>query len=406
MGLLPEDEMNYAEMVFPRLPVGWECEASGEFFVEIFNATQDVPDHGWKLRVNTACLTSFPAVLRAVSIICFSDGINFFKCAKSPGALRQLHAKNIGIEIAGKALTLYLGTDERLLKYLITKLTPALEVLSLTESNAPWSDRRIGKSLSYRYGSYLPQSTLRIADIDFTDRRDIFMLPPGILDPFENTSTPPREPEEVESVLFHDYEISGVISRNWGGSVYSGRSLHTTEEVVIKEARPDAFIACEVLSTALLENEYHVLKFIEKFQIAPVPIDDLLEIDRHLFLVLKKIDGVNLFQWRLYHGSDPERCKAVAKKLTEQTSLIHATGTTHGDISMANIIISPDDSVRLIDFEMARLNSTKEDFAVDIKQLAKILWTLLLLNSKDNRNAIWLAEQGGPIQHILDRLNQ
>ena len=401
--------MNYAETMFP-LPNGWECSDSGDLFCEIFPTAKDIPAHGWKLRINVPCLESFPDVLRAISSICFSEKIPTpMKFASSATSVKRLTAKNIGIDIAGKLITLYPGPDASVLIDLVKKLTQPLSALSLPPSAVPWSDKPIGAHLSYRYGSYQPQSTIRIAGVDFKDRRDIFQLPPGILDPFDNSnSTPPSgpEPEEVpEAVRLHDdYEIESVLTRNWGGSVYAGRSLCTNEKLIFKEARPDAIIACsEVLSTDLLTHEHSVLKAIENFQIAPVPVD-FFEIDRHLFLVLPKL-GVNLLKWRLYHGSNPDRCKAVARAIASQLSFLHnKTATSHGDISSANTIISDDGSVRLIDFEMARQNATKEDLAEDTKQFVTVLRTLLLLN-KYNSDTIRLAEQGAPIQHILERLN-
>ena len=398
--------MNYAETMFP-LPDGWDCADSGEFFCEIFPTARDIPAHGWKLRINAPCLKSFPSVLRVASKLFFTHRIAF-KCARSPDALRQLHAKNIGIGIAGKAITGYIP-DASVLIDLVDKLTQSLSALSLPPASAPWSDKRIidkriGEScLSYRYGSYLPKSTIRTASGEFVDRRDIFQLPPGISDPFDdnNNSGPAEVPEAVR--LNDDFLIESVLTRNWGGSVYSGRSLRTNEAHIIKEARSDALIACEVLSTDLLTHEHSVLKAIENFQIAPVPVD-FFEIDRHLFLVLPKL-GVNLLKWRRYHGSEPERCKAIARKIASQLSFLHnKTATSHGDISSANTIISDDGSVRLIDFEMARQNATKADLAEDTKQFVTVLRTLLLLN-KYNCETLWLAEQGAPIEHILDRLN-
>ena len=401
VGLLPEDEMNYAEMMFARLPVGWECEASGRFFFEIFNATEPVPEHGWKVRINTHSLKSFPSVLGVVSKICFPEGIPM-KVAKSPAALRQLHAKNISIEIAGKAITLYPGSAENVLIDLIDKLEQPLKSLSLAPANAPWSDRRIGANISYRYGSYRPQSTLRIAGDVFRDRRDAYILPSIITDPFPAGVSSGAEVPEV--VRFNDYEISSVLHRNFGGSVYGGISLRTNEAIILKEARPEIRVACEVAATSLLENEHRVLKTLSKSDIAPVPIDDLLDLNGHLFLILPRISGQNLFHWLRSHGADEQRCARVARQLVAKLTRLHERGTSHGDISRSNILIGRDDSVSLIDFENARLDADADDFAEDAMLLSKILGTLLGLNSK-YRAAISLAEEGGRMSAISDRLN-
>ncbi len=401
---MPEDAMNYAEMMFDRIPVGWECQAEGRFF-EIFNATEPVPEHGWKVRINTHSLESFPSVLRVVSEVCFPEDIPM-KVAKAPAALRQLHAKNISIEIAGKAITLYPGSAENVLIDLIDKLEEPLKALSLAPANAPWSDRRIGANISYRYGSYRPKSTLRIAGGVFRDRRDAYILPPFIKDPFPAGVSSGAEVPEV--VRFHDYEISSVLHRNFGGSVYGGIHLSTDEEIVAKEARPEIRVACEVDATSLLENEHRVLKTLSKSDIAPAPIeDDLLDLNGHLFMIIPRISGQNLFHWLRSHGADERRCARVARQLVAKLTRLHETGTSHGDISRSNILIGRigrDDSVSLIDFEQARLDAGADDFAEDAMLLSKILGTLLGPNNK-YRAAISLAEEGGRMSAISDRLN-
>jgi len=404
---MPEDEMNYADEMFARLPVGWECEPSGRFFVEILNPRVDIPEHGWKIRINSHSLNSFPTVLRVVSEICFEEDIAI-KFAKSPDALRQLHSKNIGIEIAGKALTLYAGADESVLIDLIdAKLTPPLKALSLAPANAPWSDRRISANISYRYGTYRPPPPIGgIAEPLFRDRRDTYILPHFIEDPYPFKYGVSSGTQVPETVRFYDYEISHVLYRNFGGSLYSGRSLRHNAEIVIKEAREDVMIACEVDARSLLENEYRVLKTLSSMSdIAPVPIDELFELYGHLFLSLPRISGKRLSDWqRSDAAADPSRCASIARQLAAKLTRLHETGTTHGDISLSNVIIGPDDSVSLIDFENARLDADAEDFAEDAILLSQVLSTLLGPNST-YAAAISLAAEGGRMSDILDRLN-
>lgn len=396
----------YIETVASLLPAGWRCEPSGSFFIEIFpaNAKEEFPEQGWKVRVNNACTLTFVPMLRTILEICFVTGISV-KTATGENQLRRIYSKELPVSVAGKALTLYLPSECRsAFVSLIEKLRKSLAPLALAPCNAPLSDRKIDDNLSYRYGAFSEKSHIRTPYGNFKDRRDIYLLPTGIVDPFpeeEDESTFPF----TDVVNLNGYEISSVIHRNWGGSVYSGK----TE--IVKEARPNAKIGCIIDATTLLKNEHCLLESIhrEHKNIVPRPID-LFEVDEHLFLVTERISGRTLYEWSWINSPSPSDCVAIARQIAAILNVLHQEmKTAHLDLSLSNIIISEDGTLFLIDFENARQEADSEAFAEDSKQFAELLISLWKVKKPSimphrYKDAIQLAEQGQPMIAILDCL--
>lgn len=399
---------DYTDIVASRLPDGWQCQNSGELFVEAFPAAKNIPDQGWKIRVNNSCLQTFASLLSTVATLCVSEGIAM-KFARSPEALQHLFSKGVPTEIAGKALTLYPPFDTDLVDC-IEKLEQLIAPLDLIPCNAPWSDRRLTDNISYRYGSWTPQAVVRTSHGTFRDRRDRYLLPPGIVDPFGVDDNSPAD-DNSESVTLNDYTVTNVIQRNWGGSVYGARKNQTA--VILKEARPDTRIGCSIDADAkqLLQNEYRVLNALRREQnapIAPRPID-IFEFEDHLFLVTERIDGHTLYDL-LQQPVSSSQCHAIARHIANTLYLLHNDGkTAHLDVSVANIMVSsPDTTVTLIDFELARQNADDEDFAEDARGFAEVLHAIGEKTDRPNRykDAILLAEQGGTMTDILGKIGK
>ena len=398
----------YKDTVTSCIPDGWQCQNSGDLFVEVFPATTKIPDQGWKIRVNNSCLQTFASLLSTVATLCFSERIAM-KFARSPDALQRLFSKAVPIAIAGKALTLYppFYTDEFV--DFIEKLDQLIAPLNLRPCNAPWSDRRLTDNISYRYGSWTPQAVVRTSHGTFRDRRDRYLLPPGIVDPFGVDDNSPAD-DNSESVTLNDYTVTHVIQRNWGGSVYAAMKDQTA--VILKEARPDARIGCAIDAKMLLQNEYQILNALRKkqyAQIAPRPID-VFECEDHLFLVTERIDGHNLYDL-LQQPVSSSQCHAIARHIAKTLAVLHDDGkTAHLDVSLANIMVSSPDTVTLIDFELARPNADDEDCAEDARGFAEVLHAIGEKTKTDRPNrykdAILLAEQGGTMTDILGKIGK
>ena len=400
--------MDTLELITPHLPSGWTCERSGEIFVEVYPKIATPYEQGWKVRCNIACIEKFEPLILGVADICFRAGIPF-KVVNGLKALRELYAKSTHFTIAGKAMTLYPGPKNRDLVSLVEKTHDFLQTLKLQPCAAPWSDRRYNSSnVSYRFGSYVPSKDLLGTDgTRVPDRRDGFVLPPGIEDPFETTPTEHHE-FEPEPVRLRGLVIKECLTRTWSGSVYCGKA--GTQDIILKEARCDAFIGGEVLATDLLKNEFQVLTALAEanidanIDIAPHPMD-LFQISEHYFLVMPRMPGLPLSEWKSHNNPSPESIVDTAANIAQTLLELHKTRISHMDISAGNIIVDRE-KIKLIDFENAQLNATDAALAEDAKQFAELMQWLAIPHTLPSgyTEALRIAEQGGAMSDIFTYL--
>ena len=55
---------------------------------------------------------------------------------------------------------------------------------------------------------------------------------------------------------------------------------------------------------------------------------------------------------------------------------IHARGVYHGDVRCENILVRPDQSVVVIDFEMSTMDADEEDLKAEMKEVKILLASL------------------------------
>lgn len=400
--------MHTLELLTAKLPDGWTCEPSGDLFVEVSPHTPLLPEQGWKIRCNTTCIEKLDTlILRVADEICFRERIPM-KVVNGRQSMCDLHAKFTDFTIAGKSLTLYPGNNTKDFVFILEKTESLMKNLSVEACAQPWSDKIFASSnLSYRFGSYVPgQFFLRVGTMRVPDRRDAFVLPPGINDPFTDDTTSPTDYSEPGSVRIQGCEITECLYRNWGGSVYLGNS--GSQEVILKQARPKARIACEILSTDLLQHEFQVMTKLDGIvDIVPRPID-LFQTSGHFFLLMSRLAGLTLSEWKTHNKPSPKRIVDIAGTIAQKILELHTTGNAHLDISASNIIVGEEDvTVSLIDFENAILNASDAALAEDSKQFAALLhWLAVDGVTSGYMEAIHLGKQGASMTHIFDSLKK
>jgi hypothetical protein len=82
------------------------------------------------------------------------------------------------------------------------------------------------------------------------------------------------------------------------------------------------------------------------------------ELDGYFFVAMQYVEGRNLAEvLRAEHALEPVRAAAIALELCEQLDKFHSWESTvvHGDIKPANIHIGQSDTVRLLDFGIAKM---------------------------------------------------
>ena len=146
------------------------------------------------------------------------------------------------------------------------------------------------------------------------------------------------------------YEMEGVLGRGGMAVVYAAR-----------DRRLDRRVAVKVVPLAAAESEARH-RFVREARSSAglahpnaVAVFDAGEADDHLYLVMEFVDGRTLADL-LAEGRPFEAAEATAVAMSVLAALghAHAAGIVHRDVKPSNIMISNDDTVKLLDFGIAR----------------------------------------------------
>ncbi|QOC21624.1 tetratricopeptide repeat protein [Wenzhouxiangella sp. AB-CW3] len=104
----------------------------------------------------------------------------------------------------------------------------------------------------------------------------------------------------------------------------------------------------------LLEAERQVMARINHPAIARL-LDGGVMNDGRPYLVMEWVDGPTLSEWMEQHGPGPEQLLAVFQDICMAVSAAHRQLVVHGDIKPGNLIVTPEQQVRLLDFGVSKL---------------------------------------------------
>ncbi|MDG4766102.1 class III lanthionine synthetase LanKC [Solwaraspora sp. WMMD406] len=354
-----------------ELPEQWRREPKDDWL--IFGPTGDkLPDQGWKIHIS-ATLDNAEDVLRTVREYCLDRGLPF-KCLRGPRMLLMRNAKYAPRGSSGKFVTIYPHDDaefELACKELADALDgePGPHILS---------DLRYGAGpVHVRYGGFAARYCLSddgqvvaaIAAPDGTlvpDRRDpVFRLPDWVTLP--DFLTPHLAARNATSTTDLPYRVDRVIHFSNGGGIYAARDTRTDRQVVLKEARPHAGLdGTGADAVARLRHEAQTLRQLAGIPHVPEVLDEFA-LGEHRFVALEFIDGqpLNRILVRRYPLIDAD---APAERFATYTAWalrvydqvrraiddIHARGVVYGDLHLFNVMVRDDDTVALVDFEVAQ----------------------------------------------------
>jgi Tol biopolymer transport system component len=146
------------------------------------------------------------------------------------------------------------------------------------------------------------------------------------------------------------YEIIREIGRGGMGVVYLGRDTKLDRDVAIK-CLPDE-LAEDADRLARFEREAKTLAALNHPNIAS--IHGLEELDGRQYLILEHVPGETLDE-RLRRGPMPtEEAVAVAIQVAAGTEAAHEKGIIHRDLKPANIKFVDRESVKVLDFGLAK----------------------------------------------------
>ena len=146
------------------------------------------------------------------------------------------------------------------------------------------------------------------------------------------------------------YEVVGAIGAGGMGEVYRARDTRLNRDVALK-VLPDAF-ARDADRLARFTREAQTLASLNHSNIAHV--HGLEESGGVRALVMELVEGDDLSQ-RIARGAIPvDEALPIAKQIAEALEAAHQQGIVHRDLKPANIKVRLDDTVKVLDFGLAK----------------------------------------------------
>lgn len=345
---------------------GWRHSEDGHWS-HWHPAEARLPDQGFKVHVG-AVPEDAVETLAAVSRYCRHRGLAFKHLAHRD-VLQQVDGKDGDRSASGKFITVY-PADEAELHDTLVDLDglvggrPAPYVLSDLRWNCG--------PLSVRYGAFVREFTevagrrvpaVRAPDGQLVEdiRTTSFVVPDWVsLPPFLRAQQDALDPDPPAGLP----RIVSALHHSNAGGVYA--AIDGDAHVVLKEARPHAGRTPDGRdAVARLRDEARALWRIAGPSV--VRIRGTLETHGHHFLVMDRVDGIPLHQAVVSRhplvrasSTDAQRrayrewATRIVRQIEAALDAVHAAGYSHGDLHPGNVLVTPDDRVVLLDFEMAR----------------------------------------------------
>jgi len=147
-----------------------------------------------------------------------------------------------------------------------------------------------------------------------------------------------------------DYQIIGILGAGGMGKVYKVRNLISDRVEAMKVLLPDLAGESELADRFI--REIKLLASLDHPNIAA--LHTALRLNNQLLMVMEFVEGVTLDS-RLQQGPlpVPEAVRSVSQVLSA-LSYAHQRGVIHRDLKPANMMLTPDGTVKLMDFGIAK----------------------------------------------------
>lgn len=344
---------------------GWTVRVD-EAWAHATCAASTLPVQGWKLHVS-ATLACVDEMLRVCAPILLGAGC-CFKVARDDTAVRFLTSPLCPRGNAGKVLTVYPVTATKAVRiaHLLDAATAGLVGPRIANDHV----LREGSIVHYRYGVFTGTSvmshdgTVSSALVSpngelVADARDAAFAPPAwARNPF-STGAPAAPGAAV--LLDERFLVRQAIRHSNRGGVFRATDQRNGAAVVVKQAR--AHVGGDRDGGDVrdrLRHEYTMLLRLAPTQLAPQP-EALFEQGSDLFLVEQDLASPTLRTWVGTLRTSDE-VFAMVKHLLEALMVVHAYGIVVRDLSPNNLLVLPDRSVRLIDLELAAVDTMTRDW--------------------------------------------
>lgn len=148
---------------------------------------------------------------------------------------------------------------------------------------------------------------------------------------------------------FGKYTLSRLIGRGGMGEVYEAFDTEKKRTVALK-ILADEYTHDESFRTRF-QRESHAAAVLQEPHV--IPIHDWGEIDGHLYIDMRLVQGQTLAELLAAGPLPPTRAANIVAQIGDALDAAHAHGLVHRDIKPQNIIVTPTDFAYLVDFGIA-----------------------------------------------------
>ena len=163
-------------------------------------------------------------------------------------------------------------------------------------------------------------------------------------------------PLHIGEVIDSRFRIEAHLGHGGMGAVYRATDLQSGRAVAVKVLHPD-LLEYEWLRRRF-EREAKALLELSHPRIVPIVGHGM---DGELpYLVMDLLEGRPLAELLQSEGAlPPHRALAIVDGVLEGVGWAHAQGAAHRDLNTGNVIVSPDDSPRLLDFGLVKFMDSR-----------------------------------------------
>jgi len=331
---------------------------------------KSLPLNGFKLHISATILQA-SAVLEICAELLIKQNI-YFKAANSLSELKKLNiGLYYGIKQIGKFITVYPANDAKAIAIadVLDRATRKFDCVKI-----PYDKQlRKNSNVFYRYGSF-KKNQMETTDLPITlyyngvknnfakQKHQLQAVPNHIADPFKHRI---EGQLKLAEPLMHYIFLKGLSQRGKGGTYLAMDTRETfIKNVIIKEGRKNGELDYDLRDGYWrIENERNILRKLSTSAAKSPSIIDHVVSGRSKFLILEKIDGVDLHFFMQSKGNNlnTDEFIQLAKKMTSIVSKIHEAKVSWGDCKLPNFILQKNGNLRPIDFEGAALSDSIEE---------------------------------------------
>jgi YVTN family beta-propeller protein len=161
-----------------------------------------------------------------------------------------------------------------------------------------------------------------------------------------SVSTDPRIGSELLG-----YRIEALLGRGGMGVVYRAYDARLKRSVALKLVAPELSEDVRFRERFLTESE--LAASLEHPNV--VPIHDAGEVEGHLYLAMRHVEGTDLKSLLHEEGAlEPKRALALLTQVADALDAAHKRGLVHRDVKPSNVLLDSQEHVYLADFGLSR----------------------------------------------------